>query len=125
MFHFRNQPRRAVLLLLLALMGFACSSAHRAQKQQMALRAEHPILRALDRRDRNVVYVALRTLQNNGFTFPQGVRFDLSYAEARPQIKAIRAEVARYPEETLTTLDQSLSEEFPRYSPIWMSTHWP
>ncbi len=115
----------ASMVLFLAMSLLGCSSERREQQRQLALRTEHPILRALDRRDRNTVYVALLALQKNGFSFPEKVRFDAPYAEARRDIEAIRGEVARCPEDTLLMLDRSLSEEFPLYTPRWLGSYWP
>ncbi len=114
-----------VLVLSLMTLSLSCSSGHRKQKMMAARVSEHAILRALDARDRNSVYVAIRTLQDNGLPVSQRIEFDKPYAEVRREVQALRADVTAYPEETLNTLDNSLSEHWPRYSPIWVGRYWP
>lgn len=104
---------RTLILLGMIITTCGCSTGH-----------EHPILRALATKERNSVYVALWTLEQNGVLSEEDLgKIDLSppYHKVRPRIREVQANVRALPTEKLNALDKSLSYYQTIYSPIWPS----
>ncbi len=80
--------------------------------------AKAEIISSLESGSRTTTYIALWTLEKNGFTVPK-IDFDKSYVEAQPQLRQLTAELAQLSQSKLSELDKSLKYHWQIYSPIW------
>ena len=100
-----------------------CSAQHSSPKPTAA--EYHGILNAFAQRDRNIVSVALWTLDRNGIPVPQRLDFNAPYSEAQPQIREILHSLRELPPEKLSQLDLSFAYHLRTSSTYWIYGDWP
>jgi beta-glucanase (GH16 family) len=78
------------------------------------------IISHLESRGRSATYLALWTLNTNGFDVPD-IQYDKPYAQAQPKLGKLADQLQQLPASKLAELDQSLRDHTSNYSPIWSS----
>lgn len=87
---------------------------------------ERQIVSSLAAKNRNVVHVALWTLEANDIDIPEGIDLKSRYDDNREPLQQLSGSLRLLDADKLAELDQSLQYHWRIYSPIWGSDseHW-
>lgn len=82
------------------------------------------IVEALSSRNRNVVYVALDTLKENGIGASEQIDVHEAFADAQPALGVLIDEVTSLDDDERDSLDRAYADRLLIYSPIWSDAYW-
>ena len=82
------------------------------------------LMSALESRDKNMVHIALWTLEKNDIDIPKQIKFDEEYVVSRSYIEQLSKQISSLEKERRNQLDESMKYHISIYSPIWASAHW-
>ena len=96
------------------------------QDKELSRAATSQLIANLQKRNRSLVYIALRTLEQNNLSFAgvEKIDYDSAYAGSKALIDEVITQVRKYPKSKLNKLDQSLEYQSKIYSPIWLNNDW-
>jgi len=84
----------------------------------------HKIIATLSSPNRNILYVTLWTLEQNGVALPNTISLDHPYVQIAPHLQRLAQSLSQLSQSRLDELDRSLDYYNSIYSPVWSDDTW-